>query len=52
MEEGEKLKAKEINEFGARLTIFENGDVYVSTPGDIHVLFARCIFDELPKGEI
>lgn len=38
------LKAKEIEEFGVRLTIFSNGDVYVSTPADIHIIQAKHIF--------
>jgi hypothetical protein len=39
------MKAKEIEEFGVRLTIFENGDVYVSTNGDIYVLSAHQVFE-------
>lgn len=37
---------KEIGVFGTRLTIFKNGDIYVSTKGDVHILNARHIFSE------
>lgn len=40
-----KLKVvKEIEEFGVRITVFENGDTYISTEGDVHVLSARHTF--------
>ena len=40
-----KLKAEEIYKFGTWLTIFENGDIYVSTKGDIHIIEAKQIID-------
>jgi len=41
-----EMKAKEIEEFGARITVFENGDVFISTHGDVHILECRYFFDE------
>lgn len=41
----EKLKEEEIYKFGVWLTIFENGDIFVSTKGDIHVVQAKRIID-------
>lgn len=46
------LKAKEIEEFGVRLTIFDNGDVYVSTPADIHIIKARHVLGVLTAKEV
>ena len=40
-----KLKAEEIYKFGTWLTIFENGDIYVSAKGDIHIIEAKQIID-------
>jgi hypothetical protein len=48
--EKKKLEAKEIEEFGARITIFENGNVYVATHGDVHVIECRWLFSE--RGQI
>ncbi len=31
---------------GVRVTIFADGDVYVSTPGDIHILQGRTVVAE------
>ena len=45
MKSNKNLKAKEIYKFGTRLTIFENGDVYVSTKGDVHIIEAKRIID-------
>jgi hypothetical protein len=42
----ERIKAKVLEGFGARITVFENGDVYVSTCGDVHILARRNLFDE------
>jgi len=38
---------KEIEEYGVRLTIFDNGDAYISTKGDVHVLNAKHVFNEV-----
>lgn len=48
--EERKLKTKEVKEFGVRITIFENGDVYVATHGDVHVIECRWLFSE--RGQI
>ena len=45
MKSNKNLKAKEIYKFGTWLTIFENGDVYVSTKGDVHIIEAKRIID-------
>jgi len=37
---------KEIEVFGVKMTVFDNGDVYVWTSGDIHVLKCRNLFTE------
>jgi len=42
----ERIKAKVLEDFGARITVFENGSVYVSTCGDVHILARRNLFDE------
>ena len=31
--------------FGVWLVIFENGDIYISTKGDIHIIEAKKIID-------
>ena len=36
----------EIKESEIRATIFENGDIFVHTNGDIHILKAKLIFDD------
>lgn len=43
------LKVKEIYEFGARLAIFENGDAYISTKGNIHIIEDKQIIDDRAK---
>lgn len=45
MKSDNNLKAKEICKFGTWLTIFENGDIYVSTQGDVHIIEAKRIID-------
>lgn len=45
MKNNKTKKQKEIYKSGTWLTIFENGDVYVSTKGDVHIIEARQIFD-------
>lgn len=41
----EKMKTKEIEEFGILITMFENGNIYLSTKGDVHIIQAKQIFD-------
>jgi len=40
------MKVKEVRTFGVQATIFENGDVFISTDGDIHVLRCQHLFSE------
>lgn len=51
---GEKntMNVKEIDEFGVKITIFENGNTYVSTHGDVHVLQCRNLFPNDVQGKI
>lgn len=39
------MKSKEIYKFGTWLAIFENGDIYISTKGDVHIIEAKRIID-------
>ena len=41
-----KVREIEIREFGVKITVFENGDVYVWTDGDVHILKARRVIKE------
>jgi len=43
------MKGTTIEKYGVHVTIFENGDVYVGTRGDVIVVQARSLFI---KGEI
>ena len=45
MKSGNKLKVKEFEVFETHITIFENGDVYLSTKGDVHIIEAKRIID-------
>ena len=40
-----KLKAEEIYKFGVWLTVFENGDIFISTKGNVHIIKAKQIID-------
>jgi len=44
--EEEAMKVEEVRVFGVKATIFENGDVYITTDGDIHVLDCKHLFTE------
>lgn len=44
------MKAKEVEAFGARVTIFENSDIFISTRGDVGILNARDI--RVSKGRV
>ena len=40
-----KVLEMELRGFGnARLTIYENGDVFISTDGNVHIIKARGVF--------
>ena len=37
------MKGTTIEKYGVHVTIFENGDVYVGTRGDVTVTYARAL---------
>ncbi len=39
-------EGKTIELYGVRITIFKNGDAYISTEGDVHILKARAIITD------
>ena len=41
----EELENKEIEIFGTHITVFENGDVYLSTKGDVHIIHSGKVFE-------
>jgi len=43
------MKGTTIEKYGVHVTIFENGDVYIGTRGDVIVVYARSL---LVRGEI
>jgi len=40
------MEGKTIELFGVRITVFKNGDVYVSTEGDVHVVKAHAVITD------
>ena len=40
------MEGKTIEMYGTRVTIFKNGDVYVSTKGDVTIIEARTVITD------